>query len=1646
MSGTWRLRASAFNSPEQREHNCWFRAVDASRATSDRSFPPPPVHPGAPAPGFFVHARYVRSCLHTVVVVALISLGLHSLVWAQETDLTPGAQPQTQQERYLREQREQWFLRGRVVPGGHAASLRAQAHRQKMQARAVRARAATSAMAVGSAFSGPPWRSIGPAPLASDASGTGLQDYGWVSGRATSVAIDPADPTGNTVYIGGAYGGVWKSNKAGTLALDPANVTWAALTDNQETLAVGAIAIQPGNSDPARSVVLAGTGEANNSIDTYYGLGILRSADAGNTWTLVRNDVTGTRSFAGLGFSKIAFSSADPNTVVAAATATGKGIFLGLESPLETNRGLYYSKNAGASWNYANVADGGVAVLPASATSVVYNEGAGKFYAAVQNHGFYSSSDGVNWSRVSGQLGAGLSTANCPANFPSTVCPLYRGEIAVVPKRNEMYVWYVDINDNDQGIWKSVDGGNSWTSISDAGITNCGDLLGCGTEQGYYNLEIAAVPNGDVTDLYAGAINLYKCTITSLSPTCSGSGPNYFLNLTHAYGCAPNLGSIAHVFPNQHGLDFKIANGKAVMYFANDGGIYRTLDGYAGLTTGTCGGSNQFDSLNQTLGSLTQFVSFSQHPTDPNTLLGGTNNGSVATNSSQSTTSWLSVNSGTGGYSAINPANTTEWFTENSGISIQRCTNGIACREQDFQNEEVVTGATLAGDTGGFYTPFILDPPPLAPPALQRELIVGTCRVWRGPGIGGTFIPLSDSFENRSGGCTGDEINMIRALAAGGTPDGSGLSNVIYVGTDGLGAVSGGAPGGHVWNTLSAIDGPASWLDRTNNINPSAFPISGIALDPSDSRGYTAFVTIMGFGGTHVWQTVNAGVSWTDFTGSGNTQLPDAPADAVVVDPQTGVVYVATDVGVFSSPTAMPVWTEVGPSTSVGMLPNVAVTGLQIFNAYGIKKLRASTYGRGMWETTLFTGPEFELGFKSASQTTYAGHSATYDGTLMAYNGYANQVTLTCLQGNTMPPSICAAVPIAVVPSSSGASFTLTAGGAVGDYSFVVQGKGNDANGTTHQFPIALHIVDFSIGAPSPATITVPRGTTSADVTFQVTALGAFNGVVNLSCSGLPLGSICSFSPAVTVMPVAGAPVSGSVRVLVPAGTAPGNSTVTITGTVDGAPATRTQTFVLQVVTNPDFVLNVTTPFPNVKAGSKKSGTINIASQDGFAGAVSLSCTLNGGGCTVSPATVSSYPATSTVTVDATNLSAGTNYSTSVSGTSGNTTHVFSLPSVTDYQIALGTPTTSGQVMTSVLTFSPLNTYTGMVSMTCDPSALTGATCSLTPTGPISVGRDSPAVTARITLPSNPVPGTYPISVNTQDTDGAPKHTAVISVMVADYQIAVGTPTVSGQTVTSVLTFSPLNAYTGTISMTCDVSALPGATWSLNPTGPITVGPGSRTVTATIGVPLNAPSGTYSILVNTQDTKGAAKHTAVVPVVVGVSVSDFTLNATINSQKIRAGLSAQYPLVVAPVGASYDDTVTFDPQSCSNSHAQISCSFSPASVVPGTSGQIAMITVNTAVAIATGPQQRGMFVYAMCLPGLGIVLAGIGLRRQRVVAVLFCITLLALGLCIACGGGTGSGGTGTGGQPGTPAGTYQITVSGASGALVHTTQITLIVQ
>jgi hypothetical protein len=1100
--------------------------------------------------------------------------------------------------------------------------------------------------------------------------------------------------------------------------------------------------------------------------------------------------------------------------------------------------------------------DPGGSIDATSATSVVFNSSASKFFAAIRFHGFYSSADGVNWTRLTNQPGGALSTTACPAQSTANnhACPIFRGEISVVDGRLEMYAWYIYLDANgsakDGGIWQSMDGGASWNAISDYGITNCGDSFACGVEQGDYNLELQAIPYGTgTTDLYAGAVNIYKCTINSLNPSCASSP---FLNLTHVYGCAP-ISAPAHVHPDQHALAYTIpAAGNELLYFANDGGVYRALDGFTDLESGSCSGTNAFDDLNQNLGSMAQVVSFSLHPNDPNTLLGGTQgNGSPATNQATTNSSWWNVLGGDGGYNAIDPVVGTNFYASNpdvapGGLGIQFCSNGVNCHTGDF--DFVVTSSTLAGDDGAFYFPFVLDP------GSSTAMLVGTCRIWRGPRGGGSYTALSPNFDTLgSGGCLGNEVNQVRAIAAAGMPDSYG-SSIIYVTTSGMGPINGpmnNPPGGNVWVTTNATGGSSYFTDVTNNgaqgsINANQFPISGVATDSSDASGKTAYVTVMGFtGGTgHVWKTTDAGLDWTDFTGN----MPDSPVNAVVVYPPMQQVFVATDVGVFASPTSSPNWTELGPNPSSdqpGYLPNVAVTALNMFHNGSQQLLRASTYGRGIWEFNLVVTPDFKLAVSNSPLTIFAEQAGTFDGAATALNGYSNAITLSCMSGTNLPPATCTPSPGSLIPGNK-TPFSVKVGGTPGDYNFNVKGAGSDTNHLIHTAAVSLRIIDYGMSTPSPSKVTVPRGSTSAPVAFRITAAGSFNQSVNVSCTSNIPNALCTLSPGNTVYPTAADPVNLTATIDVPSATTPGNYTVNLQASTAGAPWTLSASFGVDVVSNADFVLTESNSFPNVKVGSTGArGSISIVSQDGFAGTVTLNCpaTYGAGSCTISPGTVSSFPATATLTINGTGFTAGS-YSMTITGASGSIVH--SLPiafNVGDYSIS-GTQalsTVPGGQAQGTFKLSSNYSYAGNISVMCDASAVVGAICFLPGTSSVALASGgSESFTANISVPNSATPGVFKVKINTYDTEGEPSHSQTVSVAVAqDFAVTSSTPSqtvIAGQTSGPyALSVQPVgSSFTGAVTLACTGGLPAGAQCAFSPSTSVT--PGSSAVDVVMSI------------------------------------------------------------------------------------------------------------------------------------------------------------------------------------------------------------------
>src|SRR4051812_36538688 len=743
-------------------------------------------------------------------------------------------------EQDLIRERHQWFMKGRQAPKGETPSgMRIKAFRQKQSLREQNRKrfasmSAANARGAANSRSGltplqpntgggpatstpifiPTWTALGPTPIGRENSG-----YGDVTGRVTAIAIDQTDPSGNTVYIGGAYGGVWKSTNAASA--DTSTITWTSLTDTEASLAANAIAISPAD----HNIILVGTGEPDFAGDSYYGVGILRSIDGGATWTLITQSTFGEQ-FKGLGVSKFAWSTANPNLVVAAfsdGTITGSN----------TTPGFYYSTDAGATWTRGFSSTGGWS----AASDVVYNAASNTFYGAMFLQGIFSSTDGIGWSMLPNQP-FGLSVANC--NIGN--CDLLRASLATHPTKNEIYAIGVGLSGTTlKGVARTTNGAaTSWTALSTTGITSCGDSGGCGAGQGFYDLVLAAVPHtsNNTTDLYVGMVNLYRAS------NVAAASPGAFSNITHVYGSNP-IG--AH--PDYHSFDY-LRSSPNSLYFGNDGGIYRSLSGMVG--TGTAGAQN----INAGLGSLGQFVSMSQHPTDSNVLLGGLqDNGSPSRDSSHFNDvagapeqTWVHIAGGDGGYNAINQTHPNLWSQSYVYVTIGQCDSNPApgndpngttggCIPNALPARVVsAKGASYLGktrnfsDEGQFYTPFILDP------ANQAKLIIGTCRVWRGnaDGTGWGATNFANQLSNQlSGGnsstanCTGQE-HAVLGLAAGG-PIVNGLSSVIYAGLDDA----------EIWVTSNAGTGKATWIQQSPFFNS---PVADIAiLGGNSGNGQTAF-------------------------------------------------------------------------------------------------------------------------------------------------------------------------------------------------------------------------------------------------------------------------------------------------------------------------------------------------------------------------------------------------------------------------------------------------------------------------------------------------------------------------------------------------------------------------------------------------------------------------------------------------------------------------------------------------------------------------------------------------------------------------------------------------------------------------------------
>ena len=342
-----------------------------------------------------------------------------------------------------------------------------------------------------------------------------------VGGRLTCMAVDPRDA--NTVYAGAAEGGVLRSRDGGQ--------HWTPLFDAMPCLSIGAIALDPSNPDR----LYVGTGEVNpgGGSVAYGGTGLYVSGDQGDSWSSLGLEETGS-------IGRIAVDPADPDRLFVAAT--GK---LWETGP---DRGVYRSLDGGSSWQLVLF----VAEDAGCVDLVQRPDDPDVLFAAIWQRlrqpeaydyggphcAIWKTSDGgETWNIVGGGLptpggdGGRIGLSLCLAQ-PDVICAVYADRTG-----------YFD------GLYRSVNGGASWSR------TNDGALSSVFASYGWWFGNVRVHPV-DPLRIFVLGLDFYRSTSggSSWSETSGGM----------------------HV--DHHGLAFG-PGASPVIYNGIDGGGYRSSNG-----------------------------------------------------------------------------------------------------------------------------------------------------------------------------------------------------------------------------------------------------------------------------------------------------------------------------------------------------------------------------------------------------------------------------------------------------------------------------------------------------------------------------------------------------------------------------------------------------------------------------------------------------------------------------------------------------------------------------------------------------------------------------------------------------------------------------------------------------------------------------------------------------------------------------------------------------------------------------------------------------------------------------------------------------------------------------------------------------------
>lgn len=452
------------------------------------------------------------------------------------------------------------------------------------------------------------WNLIGPITRPEGANES-VRDQGI--GRVNVIRFHKNTP--DDLWAGAATGGVWRSTNAGK--------NWSKFPFT-EFLSLGVSDIQISPSNPKVVYVATGDLDGSASSQNYYGIGIIKTTNAGADWTVTK--VTHQLEDRKL-FGKMFVSPTNENVVVATS-----------------NSGILKTTDGGETWTNKQVGffidlefkPNNPNVLYASTYSVAYSSGSTDIYK--------STDMGDTWKKM------------------HTILNTARTAIEVTPANpDRIYALCVEANNfRFHSIWISEDQGENWdvNFTSETGGMNLFGWSSNGKDmtrgQAHYDLGFAVSPL-DQKEIFVGGVNIWKS---------KNDGYNWTIMAHWSGNGAPNVHADHH--------DLKYSTDGSKIYSAHDGGIDVSTNGGTSWTYLADGMS------------ITQYYKIGITDADPSLIIGGSqDNGSSMYKSSK----WIHVLAGDGMACAIDSKDAKRLYgsiyngdfyrSQNGGDSFDRMIN-----------------------------------------------------------------------------------------------------------------------------------------------------------------------------------------------------------------------------------------------------------------------------------------------------------------------------------------------------------------------------------------------------------------------------------------------------------------------------------------------------------------------------------------------------------------------------------------------------------------------------------------------------------------------------------------------------------------------------------------------------------------------------------------------------------------------------------------------------------------------------------------------------------------------------------------------------------------------------------------------------------